>query len=561
MLTRAVLLGFVCILCASAQTFTFLHDKNVNEGAPTIFKPNYFKMAFQKPDMKIELQPPAKLNDFVVDNKLELSMRSYLDLVLANNTEIAISKLSVEVPRNAIQRQYAIFDPAFFGSFTTTRTQTPSNDALAGALALTQLQQPSVFRYTQTLETGTLYNVQFTTNKLSSNSSFQFFNPSLTSGFNVNFQQPLLRGRGKYLQKLPVTIARSRLRGAEYNFEDQLLRQVTNAELAYWDVVLARENVRVQEQALVLADTSLKRAQRELELGAISALDIYQPQAQFANFQILLTQARFRLQQTEDILRRFVGADLDPTIRQMPIVLTESITPPAETPLDKEVLVERAQKLRPDIKVTAQNLDVDDLQMQSARNNLKPDLRLTGQYGSTGRGGPFRQRTNVFTEDGTQSVVTNVLAGGWGDSWSQLFGFNYPVYGFGIQLFLPIRNRAASADYADALVSKRLDTLRLRNLQQQVRQEVLNAISQVENSRASVELAKVALDFAQKRVEAEQKKYDLGTITLFFLLDAQNALTQAQSALVRESVNYRRNLVTLQRMTGELLPERGIRVQ
>jgi outer membrane protein TolC len=114
------------------------------------------------------------------------------------------------------------------------------------------------------------------------------------------------------------------------------------------------------------------------------------------------------------------------------------------------------------------------------------------------------------------------------------------------------------ADYADATVQKRLDSLRVRQSEQQIRTEVLNAISQVENSRASVDLAKIAADLAQKRVEADQKRYDLGTITLFFLLDSQNSLTQAQSELVNNSVQYRRNLLNLLQRSGTLLQERGI---
>ena len=114
------------------------------------------------------------------------------------------------------------------------------------------------------------------------------------------------------------------------------------------------------------------------------------------------------------------------------------------------------------------------------------------------------------------------------------------MYGFGVSLTLPIRDRRASADYADAVVNKRLELLRLRGAEQNARLEVLNAITQVENSKASVELAKVALDLAQKRVDAEQKRYDLGTITLFFLLDSQTQLTQAQSTLVTQTVQHRR---------------------
>jgi outer membrane protein TolC len=130
-----------------------------------------------------------------------------------------------------------------------------------------------------------------------------------------------------------------------------------------------------------------------------------------------------------------------------------------------------------------------------------------------------------------------------------------------LTLNLPLRDRRASADYADAVVNRRLDALRVRNTEQTVRLTVLNAINQVENSKAGVDLAKVALDLAQKRADAEQKKYDLGTTTIFFLLDAQTALTQAQSNLVTQSVNYRKALTNLQRFTGELLNERGIAIQ
>ena len=142
----------------------------------------------------------------------------------------------------------------------------------------------------------------------------------------------------------------------------------------------------------------------------------------------------------------------------------------------------------------------------------------------------------------TRNTIVSVIPGGLGDSLDQLFGFGYPVYGFGLALQLADPRPPASADYADAVVSKRLELLRLRSMEQNARLEVLNAITQVENSKASIELAKIALDLAQKRVDADQKRYDLGTITLFFLLDSQTQLTQAQSTLVNQTVQHRRNL-------------------
>ena len=531
------------------------------EAAPVFPSANYFRTAFNKTTPNVELKPPVRLADYVADNQLELSLRSYLDAVMANNTDISVQKLSVEVFRNGILRAFSVFDPLVTARFNATRTQTPANDVLAGASSLNALSQPTNFQWTQTLSSGAQYNVGFSTLKSSTNSSFQLFNPAISSNLNANFSQPLLRNRGSYLTKLPITIARSRLRASGYLLQNQVLQLVSNAENAYWDVVLARENVKVQEQALALADTSLKRAQRELELGAISSLDIYQPQAQFANYQIQLSQARYRLQQVEDVLRKQMGADLDPAIRRLPLVLTEPIDPPADVQMDREAIVQKAVNLRPDVKAARQNIDIDDLNIKAATNSLRPDFRLTGQYGAAGRGGPFTQRQNVFTGDGTTSTVINTVPGGFSDALDQLFGFGFPVYGFGLTLTLPIRDRRAAADYADAVVTKRLDSLRVRSAEQTVRLDVLNAISMVEGSKANIELAKIALDLARKRVDAEQKKYDLGTSTLFFLLDAQTALNLAQSALVNQSVNHRKNLANLLRFTGELLAERNIAIQ
>src|SRR4051812_36355176 len=108
-------------------------------------KPSYFRETFSKQVSKVELQAPVRLSDFVVDGKLELSLRSYLELVMANNTDIQIQKLSVETPRNAILRAHGVFDPVFTGSFNSQRSKTPSSDALQGASTLVSLSQPARF--------------------------------------------------------------------------------------------------------------------------------------------------------------------------------------------------------------------------------------------------------------------------------------------------------------------------------------------------------------------------------------------------------------------------------
>jgi outer membrane protein TolC len=98
-------------------------------------------------------------------------------------------------------------------------------------------------------------------------------------------------------------------------------------------------------------------------------------------------------------------------------------------------------------------------------------------------------------------------------------------------------------------------------VEQTVRLDVLTAASQVESSKNSVKLAHVALDFAQKYLAAEQKKYELGTSQIYFVLQAQQSLVNAESALVQNSIAYKRSVLNLLRRTGELLDERGIQLQ
>jgi outer membrane protein TolC len=530
--------------------------------APAFGTGNWFRKVILSPKPKVELRAPVRLEEFVVDSHLELSLRNYVDLVLTNNTDVAIERLTIETPRNQILRAYGVFDPTIVTSFQATRAQSPAQDQLAGADVNSTLRQPFSLSAQQVLPTGTLYRVGFDASKFSTNSIFQTFNPSISSGLNLRFEQPLVRNRGAYLTRLPITIARSRVRQSGYSVENNILRLVAQAENAYWDVIFARENLKVQEQNLGLNEKLRERARRELELGVISELEIYQPEGQYKNAEIALTQARFRLQAAEDALRRQISVDLDPKLRNLPIVLTEDVTPPLQTAFDRETLVEKAVRQRPDLLASRQQLDVDDLQVQVATNALKPDLRLTGNYSASGLGGTYRPRAGSVLP-GTELPVApgTMIPGGIGDSLSQVFNFNYPTYAFGLQLSLPLRDRRGSADYADAVVNKRLNMLRLRNAEQATRLEVLNAITQVEQSKASVDLATVALDLAQKRLDGDQKRYDLGTITLFFLLDAQNAYNISQSNLVNQMVQYRRNLTNLSRVTGDLLSERGIAVQ
>src|SRR5206468_11883885 len=145
------------------------------------------------------------------------------------------------------------------------------------------------------------------------------------------------------------------------------------------------------------------------------------------------------------------------------------------------------------------------------------------------------------------------LEGGLTDAFSQLFGFGYASYQFGLRLNFPIKSRAASADMADSVVRKKQDTLTLRTTQQQIRLDILNAATNVESSKESVKLAKVALEFAQKNLDAANKKYELGTGLQLDVSNAQDRMVSAESSVVTNQIRLRKNLINLLVQTGTLL--------
>jgi outer membrane protein len=524
-------------------------------------RPSYFRQTFARTDTRVELKGPVRLRDFVADGKLELSLRNYLELVMANNTDIQIDLLTVETPKNAIMRAFSTWDPLATASFTDTKSSTPSTGALAGASTVVSLSQPANFGFQQALPTGLSYSVGLAASKSTSNSSFQTLNPALSSNLSFSFSQPLLRNRGAAVNRLNLMLARSRLRVSEYTLKTTLLQAVNTAENAYWDVVQARENLHVQEDARKLADESLKLSQKELELGAISPLDIYNPEQQLANAELGVSQAVFALEQTENTLRKQIGADLDADVRKLPIEVTENVEAPSALDFNMEAEVAKALAMRPDVRSAVQNLDVDELSIRQANNELLPSVSLTGGYTTQGVGGTYYQRTNVFDTSGNSSQVVTAIPGGFSDAVSQMFGFGFPVYSFGLNLSLPIRSHAAAADLADALVQKKRDALTIRTIQQQVRLNVLNAISSVNSSKQALKLAIAAQDFAQKYLDAENQKYQLGVDPMQFVLQAQTQLSQSQSAVVQNEVGLRRNLLNLLTQTGELLDQRGIVVR
>jgi outer membrane protein len=153
-----------------------------------------------------------------------------------------------------------------------------------------------------------------------------------------------------------------------------------------------------------------------------------------------------------------------------------------------------------------------------------------------------------------------ISTGGLGSSLSQVFHFNSPTYEATLSLTLPIKNHAAEANLGDALVSQRRDQYQERQTKQNITLESANAVHMLEVSKLSVEAAKVALDLAQKTLHAEERKYELGSETIFFVLEAQTELSSAEQSLVQAQVNYQLAVAAVDHATGDLLGHHHVQI-
>jgi outer membrane protein TolC len=526
-------------------------------------KPNYFRQVFERTRTDVQLRDPVKLKDFVVDGKVELSLKNFLELVMENNTDIAVTFLSVETPRNNITSAYGAWDPNATASFSSTRSTSPatsptqSENASLGSTSKS-LAQPLSLTYSQALDTGTSYQVSFGGAKYSFNNSFSSYDPSITSSMSFAVTQNLIRNRGRYVNRIPLMAAQSTYKRAEFNLRVSLLNWVSNAENTYWRVVSARENVRVQEKARDTSKANLDFVQKQLDLGAVSPLSIFNPQGQLAGADLNLSQAKFALEQAEDALRHQIGIDLDPDLRRLPIECTEPVDiSPGGLDLDPESEVKKGLSNNPTVKAAAQALDIDDLGIQSAHNSLLPALSFTASYAGAGQGGVYSSSGSTLLGGGPPIVIP----GGLNDALSQMFGLNNPTYMGSLSLTLPIRSHTASMNLANALVTKKTDALNLRNAEQNTRLNVITAISTVNGAIDSLRLAKIQEDLQHKNYDAEVEMYTLGADINQNVVIALQAWVVAQSSVVTAQVNLRTSILNLYTQTGELLDERGIVVK
>jgi outer membrane protein len=569
---------------------------------PNSWFPNFTAPYTQMRVAKPEIINTPRINQLIQDGKLNLSLEDAVSLGLENNLAIAVERYvpwldeaSLLLAKSGINGRLQ-FDPTLTGAFNLTQATTPVNNPFfAGVGQLSASGAPekspapavfshtlnSNFQYTQGFAYGTQAQVTFNNQRSTSSISIDLFNPAVQSSLTIQITQPLLNGFGRIANQRYIIEAKNTVKVGESQFAQQVISTVTQVATDYWELVFARENVKV-EQVAVAADQQLyNNNKKQLEIGTMAPLDVITAQSQLATDQQALVQAQTT--QLLDETTLLVAITKDPlagNLRGVEIVPTTPIFNPNIENISLDDAVKEAWQKRPELQQADLNLKNAGVEVKATKNGLLPTVNVFGEYQAAGLGGieHLSTPTGTFAADQAAPIVNLLGAvvpgefepipgatgtrfpGGLGDDLNRMLTGLYPTFEGGINLTLPIRNRAAQAQNATAQLNEREQEVGLLQTQNTIVLNVRQTMIVLEQDRAAIEAAQEARIYAQQSYDDEVKKLQLGTSTAFTVIQKQQLLTQAEGVELRDRINLIEAELNFNQAMGRTLEVHNITV-
>ncbi len=486
--------------------------------------------------------PPQQSGAAVPGPELQLSADESVKLALENNLGIRAERLSPQAQALAVAQTRAAYAPVVFGGSTKNSNSSPPQNFLAGNDFTTNAGFRSSAGVAQNLKWfGGRYQASLDGSRNTTSDPTDPFNPRLSSNFNFNFTQPLLRDLRIDAVRQQLLIGQKQQEIVDLQLQQQVTQTARSVRNAYYDLVGAIGQLKVSRESLRLAQESLKNNERRVEVGTIPPIDIVEAQAEVSRNEEAVIISESQVKSFEDVLRTLIMNPQQPDFWAVHIVPSEEpvLTPRA---LDLDAAIQNALNQRTDVAQAHREMDQTDITMKFARNQKLPALNAIVNYGLAGVGGT---RT-LYDTTGGFPVPTGVAQRSFSDALRDIFGNDFKTWSLQFQVSYPIGTSAADAGYAQAKVQREQQVTTLRQLELQVTQQVREAARQVDTSLKRVEATGKAREFGLKRYEAEQKRIAVGLSTTFQLFQAQRDLSSAQLAELNAIIAYNRALIAFE---------------
>lgn len=473
-----------------------------------------------------------------------ISIRDCITRALQNNFEIRIQRLNPSIQSWGITLAQGAFDPVLsasaeytdsvlpsqngFSSISTNGTVFTTNLTMTGSAARTLTLSPSV-GVGGTFASGARYDLS---------ASPVGRAPSLRDNFVYSGEaafsvaQPLLKNFGFDVNTAQIRIARKGQQIAIHNFINQVITSISTVESAYYELVFSIEDQKAKLDDLTLAKQLLDETRRKVQIGVSSPLDVTTAESGVASREEAVILADRTIKDNENALKLLISQNVMEFRNVSFVPVDYPVVETVVTDVDRSIRV--AMQKRPDYLAAINNLERQNIQIKFSRNQLWPELDVNGSYGLNGVGGSF--------DDWNDSVASR----------------NYPVWAAGVSLTFPLGNRQARANYQSARLTADQLLLQLKQLEQQIVVGVDNAAGHVETNLKSVDAAVVARRLAEESYQAERTKLQAGTSTTLNVLTQESALADARSREIRARASYSESLVALAQAEGTTLERHNI---
>ena len=478
---------------------------------------------------------------------LNLTLEDAVRRALDNNPDLAIVRRDTDVETARIAESRTAFTPVFSTVIGRSSSVTPPANFLLGERGVDVDDVFSSTGVRQRLPWGSgTWSVSWDTSRTTTNNPLTSFDPTLQSGFQLAFSQPLLRDRKIDSARYQYTIAKRNQESSDLRFQEAIVQTVAAVKQAYWTLKATRANVGVQQRSLDLARELARENKVRVDAGHIPPLDLVQAQAEVAQRRENLIRATTLADDAEDALRRLIVSATDTAFWSVRIEPVEELSVIGALP-DVDAAVAKALDQRYDISRAGRDLDNTQATIEFLDNQRLPDVRLETSYRGNGLAG-----TQFLRGGGFPGSIIGTRNRGFGDALGQVFSDDYPTWSLGVTVSYPLGHSYEAANLARVQVERRQATQRIASLRIEAAETVRRAGRQIRSSAERVEAARAGAALAQERLDSEQKRFGVGLSTTFLVTQAQRDLLEAQVNLLQTSLDFESALVNFE--TVQLAP-------
>lgn len=466
----------------------------------------------------------------------QISLEECIEMALKHNLDLQIERLNPKIRRSILEASKGVYDPLVSMGFTREHRESPGKfiDFFGSPLHVEGANN----NYDNLnlslggkLPFGTTYSIPLDYRR-ETGTSFPWGQYAGTVG--IELRQPLLKNATIDAERWTIWVNKRQVKYSEFGLRFQMINIISAVQQAYYELVYARENVKVQEKALELAQRLYKDNVAKVRAGVMLPLDEKLAESEVATRKSDLINAWHLVNINENMLKNLITDDLDGwrDVRLLPAEPLVAV--PQRFDLQESWRIGLAS--RPDLAQLKTSVEIRDLDIQYYKNQKLPDVSLVGRYGSSAIG-TGAERT-------------------FADSWTP----RNPDYLYGVEVVFPWSNKQIKAKLRQSREMREQAELMVKKLEQDIMVQIQDAISLAKTSFDRVEATRQARIYAEAALEAEEKKYQNGKSTAFFVLQYQRDLTAARLAEIRALVDYNKALTTLAQAEGTILDKLNIKI-